>query len=454
MTDAPSLSTSLAAWSSRLQAADLPEDIAALTRRRLLDVIGVALPSVGTAFGRNVHDAVGRLGAGDAATVLGFGTHLPAPLAAFVNGAFAHEFEWDDTHNETAIHVSSPVVVAALAIGEQVGASGAAVLAAIAAGNEVTCRIGVAAPGEFYKSGFHPTGVVGTFGATAAACRLMGLDAAAMTSGSMESWSDGASAKSLHPGIAAQGAITAAALAAAGVSGPIRVFEGRMGFFHQHVRDLAYPFDWVRARDDLGGRWESRAISFKPYPTGHVAHAFIDAALQLRAGGVRAEDIDRVVCPIAEFMAKLMCEPRTEKLRPATTWHARVSLPVTLAEAFLYGKVDAASFSAARLRDPKILALAERITHVIDADAPGREQWRGWVQITLKDGSRRERVQPYNWGSVQNPLSQADIEAKFRANAAPVIGAARTEAAIAQAATVETLPAIAELTALCVAAPA
>ena len=185
----------------------------------------------------------------------------------------------------------------------------------------------------------------------------------------------------------------------------------------EYCKKLAYPFDWARARDDLGGRWESRAISFEPYPTGHVAHAFIDAALQLRAEGVRAEDIERVVCPIAEFMAKLMCEPRTEKLRPATTWHARVSLPVTLAEAFLYGKVDAASFGAERLRDPHILALAERITHVIDVDAPGREQWRGWVQITLKDGSRRERIQPYNWGSVQSSLSQADIDAKFRANA-------------------------------------
>jgi 2-methylcitrate dehydratase PrpD len=292
----------------------------------------------------------------------------------------------------------------------------------------------------------------------------MGLDAAAttnalgiagsMTSGSMESWSDGASAKSLHPGWSAHGGIAAATLAAAGVSGPIRVLEGRLGFFHQHVRDLAYPFDWPRLRDDLGGRWESRNISFKPYPTGHVAHAFIDAALHLRGDGVRAEDIDRVVCPIAAFMAALMCEPRVEKLRPATTWHARVSLPVTLAEAFLYGKVDAESFSAARLRDPRILALAERITHVIDADAPGREQWRGWVQVTLRDGTRRERVQPYNWGSPQNPLSQADIEAKFRSNAVPVIGPARADAVMAKAVALATLPAITELTALCISAPA
>jgi 2-methylcitrate dehydratase PrpD len=127
---------------------------------------------------------------------------------------------------------------------------------------------------------------------------------------------------------------------------------------------------------------------------------------------------------------------------------------VTLAEAFLYGKVDAESFGAARLRDPRILALAERITHVIDADAPGREQWRGWVQVTLRDGTRRERVQPYNWGSPQNPLSQADIEAKFRSNAVPVIGPARADAVIAKAAALATLPAITELTALCVSAPA
>lgn len=454
-----SLSAILAEWAIAARFEDLPTDVAMLTRQRILDIMGVALTSIGTPFGRGVHAAVSQLGTGSDSTVLGFGSRLPANLAALANGALAHELEFDDTHNETAIHVSSPVVVAALAAGERMRAAGRDVLAAVAVGNEVVCRIGVAAPGEFYKSGFHPTGIVGTFGATVAASKLMGLDAAAtanalgiagsMTSGSMESWSDGASAKSLHPGWSAHGAIAAATLAAAGVTGPARVLEGRLGFFHQHVRDLAFPFDYARLQGDLGQRWESRLISFKPYPTGHVAHAFIDAALQLRAEGIRPEQIARVTCPIAAFMVPLMCEPVAEKLRPATTWHARVSLPFTLAEAFHFGKVDAESYSAERLRDPALLAFAERVHYVVDETAPGREQWRGWVIVEMKDGSRRERIQPHNWGSPQNPLSQEDVEAKFRANGMRAIGADKTDAVIRLLRGLETIPTINEIVETC-----
>jgi len=455
-----SLSTTLATWAAKLRMEDLPPDVLALTRQRILDIIGVALPSIDTNFGCGVHDAVRKLGVGDESTVLGFGSRLPANLAALANGALAHEFEFDDTHNETAIHVSSPVVVTALAVGECRRSPGHEVLAAVAAGNEIVCRIGIVAPGEFYKSGFHPTGIVGTFGATVAASKLMGLDAAvtanalgiagSMTSGSMESWSDGASAKSLHPGWSAHAAIAAATLAAAGVTGPVRVLEGRLGFFHQHVRDRDYKFDYDRAQSALGERWESRLISFKPYPTGHVAHAFIDAALKLRADGLRAEQIKRVICPIAAFMVQLMCEPVAEKLRPATTWHARVSLPFTLAEAFCFGKVDTESFSAERLADPRLLAFAQRVEYRVDETAPGREQWRGWVIAELQDGSRREHIQPYNWGSPQNPMSQADVEAKFRANSVPKLGLEKTDAIIRRLAELERVAAINEIVGLCV----
>ena len=178
-----SYSTQLAGWMTAQTFDDLPEDIVRLTRLRILDVIGCALPSIRTDFGRSVHRAVSRMGSGDECSVLGFGTRMPAQLAALVNGALAHEFEFDDTHNETAIHVSSPVVIAALAMAEAVGATGRDLIAAVALGNEIVCRIGVAAPGEFYKSGFHPTGIVGTFGATFAAGRLLGLTAAQIATG-------------------------------------------------------------------------------------------------------------------------------------------------------------------------------------------------------------------------------------------------------------------------------
>jgi 2-methylcitrate dehydratase PrpD len=449
----------LAEWSLSQSVEALPDDIVHLTKLRILDVIGVALPSVRSAFGSAVYRAAARMGAGDDSTVLGHGTRMPAQLAAFVNGAFAHELEFDDTHNETAIHVSSPVVVAALAMAEACGATGRDLLQAVSIGNEIVCRIGVAAPGEFYKSGFHPTGIVGTFGAAYAACRLLGLDArqtahaagiaGSMTSGSMQSWSDGASAKSLHAGIAAQAGITAAWLAAEGISGPAEVFEGRWGFFHQHTRDPAFVYDFERMLAGLGSVWESRGISFKPYPTGHLFHAFLDAALHLHSQGLRADEIAKVTCRIADYMVPIVCEPRAEKIRPATTWHGRVSMQFSLAEAFTFGKLDVESYSPERLQDAALLDLARRVDCAVDADAPGREQWRGWVIVETYDGRRLEHVQPFNRGSPQNPMTQQELEAKFEANALAVIGEKRAAEVIRRVRGLEQEAGVSEIMRLC-----
>jgi 2-methylcitrate dehydratase PrpD len=455
-------SARLAEWSAKQQFDALPEDIARLTKLRLLDVIGVALPSISTEFGRAVYRAVSRMGAGDETTVIGFGTRLPAQLAALVNGALAHEFEFDDTHNETAIHVSSPVVTAALALAEACGATGRDLLAAVAAGNEIVCRIGVAASGEFYKAGYHPTGVVGAFGATYAACRLLGLDpvrtahaagiAGSMTSGSMQSWSDGASAKSLHPGIAAQTGITAARLAEEGVSGPAEVFEGRWGFFHQHVQTPGYRCDYTRMLGGLGNEWESRSISFKPYPTGHLFHAFLDAAGKLYADGVRGEQIAKITCRIADYMVPIVAEPRAEKIRPATTWHGRVSMQFSLAEMFTHGRLDLDSYSHERLSDPALLNLASRVECEVDDNAPGREQWRGWIIVETRDGRRLEQIQPYNRGSPQNPMSETDVEQKFAANTARALGPERSAEIIRRVRALEDEPKAGNILRLCTAA--
>jgi 2-methylcitrate dehydratase PrpD len=453
-------STRLADWIGGLTVEAIPADLLDLTRLRILDVIGVALPSVTTKFGQAVYRAASHLGKGDDSTVLGVGTRLPPQLAAFVNGAFAHEFEFDDTHNETAIHVSSPVVIAALALGEACGASGRDVIPAVAAGNEITCRIGVAAPGEFYKAGYHPTGIVGAFGATYAACRLLGLNAArtanaagivgSMSSGSMQSWSDGASAKSLHPGIAAQSGIIAARLAAEGVSGPAEIFEGRWGFFHEHVRTRDYPYDYTRMLGNLGSVWESRGISFKPYPTGHLFHAFLDAAVKLYRDGIRADQIARITCRIADYMVPIIAEPRQEKIRPATTWHGRVSTQFSLAEVFTFGRLDLDSYSPERLREPALLDLASRVDCEVDIEAPGRDQWRGWLIVETKDGRRVEHIQPYNHGSPQNPMSPTELEEKFRANSERMIGAERASEIIRRVRQLEDEADIGDVLRLCV----
>ena len=201
--------------------------------------------------------------------------------AAFANGALSQALEFDDTHNESIVHMSSPAVAAALALSETRKISGKALIAAIALGNEISCRVGSVAPGQFHRRGFHPTGLFAPFGTTYLAGRLLGLKqaqlvnaagiAGSFAAGILECWVDGTQSKFLHPGWAAQSGITAAYLGQAGATGPAAVLEGRFGLFESHLQDRSVARALNRVTDALGELWESRKASFKPFPAAHVS---------------------------------------------------------------------------------------------------------------------------------------------------------------------------------------
>jgi 2-methylcitrate dehydratase PrpD len=362
---------------------------------------------------------------GGSAHVLGFGDLMSPMLAALVNGGLAEGFTFSDTHNETMIQASAPIVATALAIGEHVNASGADVITAIAGGTELTCRMGIAAPSQLHKSGFDPTGVIGTLGATFVACRLLGLDidrtrhavgiAGSQAAGINESWADGTWAQLMHPGWAAHSAIAAAYLGKNGFTGPASVLEGRFGVLRAHVQDPEYAFDFDRVLNNLGKDWENRYISFKPYPCAHVLHPFIDAVLYLReAEGLKPDNVRQITCPVAAYAVPIVCEPQPEKLTPASYVQARFSLPYVLAEALHFGKVDFRSFNTKNIQNKDILHLAQKITYVVDPDAPGSWQYKGWIVAETNDGKTLERIEDYNRGSVENPMGVEDLAAKFQ----------------------------------------
>ncbi len=255
------LSTGLAIWASSLGFEDLPEDVIEATKLRVMDVIGLSLAGAETPFGRSTRAAAIALSPPGPCRVLGTGDRLGVTAAAFANGAFSQALEFDDTHNESIVHMSSPAVAAALALSEITPVSGRDLIAAIALGNEISCRVGSVASGQFHKRGFHPTGLFATFGVTYLASKLLGLDAHQMVqaagicgsfaSGLLQCWVDGTQTKFLHPGWAAQSAITAAVLAREGTTGPGEVFEGRFGLFASHLQDAALP-NYGRIGDDLG----------------------------------------------------------------------------------------------------------------------------------------------------------------------------------------------------------
>lgn len=404
----------------------------AATKLRIMDVIGLALAGAETDFGRSVRQAALALAAPGPCHIFGFGDRVTAATAAFANGAFSQALEYDDTHNESIVHMSSPAVAAALALSESVDVSGRDLITAIAIGNEISCRVGSVSSGELHKRGFHPTGLFATFGVAYLAGKLLGLDAATLAaaagiagsfaSGLLECWVDGTQTKFLHPGWSAQSGIAAALLARAGVSGPEQVFEGRWGLFASHVQDASAHRDFSRITDRLGEHWESRNASFKPFPAAHVIHPYITAVLRLREKhGIRPEDVDRIECPIAAYIEGIVCKPLEEKLAPRSDSHGRVSLQYSLAEALYHGALGKTAYSSASRSNPEILALAQRVHYRVDPDYPGPGRFKGAAKVTLRDGRVFEEIEEYNRGSRENPMTAAELRAKFEENASGLL---------------------------------
>jgi len=417
---------------------DLPDDVVTATKLRVLDVIGLALAGAETEFGRSVREAALAMASAGPCRILGTGDRVGVTAAAFANGAFPQALEFDDTHVESIVHMSSPAVAAALALAETRPVTGRDFLTAVAIANEISCRVGSVSSGELHKRGFHPTGLFAPFGVTYLASKLLGLDADAMeraagicgsfAAGLLECWVDGTQSKFLHSGSAAQSGLMAALLARAGTTGPAQVFEGRFGMFAAHVQDPQAHRDFSRINSGLGTRWESRNSSFKPFPAAHVIHPYISAILRLRQQHhIEPRDVERIECPVASFIVGIVCEPTAEKWAPTSDSHGRVSLQYSLAEALYRGELGKNAYRTESLRHPEILALARRVEYYADPQFPGPGRFKGAVKITLKDGRTVEEVEEYNRGSAENPMTYEELRAKFDANASAFLDAGARE---------------------------
>src|SRR4029079_8018098 len=253
--------------------------------------------------------AMAELGGDGQASVIGLDGGLPAPNAAFAHAMLCHGLDFDDTHSDSVAHVSTVVSPASIAAGEAQGSTGRDVLAAIVGGNEVVTRVGMAASGEFHARGFHPTAVCGIFGGATAACRLAGagVDARARALGIAGSFAGGLFAylddatptKPMHPAWAAHGALLATLCAPLGAEGPAGVFENRFGIYYAFVGATKGEVDLAAQLDDLGERWETARIAYKPYPACHFIHGSLGATAGL-LDQLEADKVDEIVVTVPE----------------------------------------------------------------------------------------------------------------------------------------------------------
>ncbi|WP_027343191.1 MmgE/PrpD family protein [Hamadaea tsunoensis] len=400
---------------------------------RILDILGLCLAAADDPAALATLRATRRLAGTPEATVVGFGDRLPAPSAALVNGVLAHALDFDDTHLPSVLHPSAGVVPAALAAAEATGASGADLIAAATAGIEICNRLGLAGydPEQrnsiYFDRGLHATSICGTIGGAAAAALLYGLGAdgvadamgvaASMGAGLIEANRTGGLIKKAHCGWAAHAAVTAALLAAEGLTGPPTVLEGRFGFF------AAYTGGWYdedALLGDLGTRWEVERTVFKPYPANHFTHPGIDCALALRARGLSASDVDSIELGVAEPVLRTIAEPAAEKASPRSGYHGKFSGPYTVAVALLGGGGLGVSSSDFAELNPAAVTLAQRVRCYADPVATSLfpTAFAGVLRVRTFSGAVFEHRVDASRGSAGYPLSAAELTRKFRANAA------------------------------------
>jgi 2-methylcitrate dehydratase PrpD len=450
------LARRLAAFTAALTFDRIPSDVVDSVRLRTLDILGIALAASRHEVAPSVFGALDGWKASGDCTVLGSQRTAPPPLAILANGTLAHGLDFDDTHAPSVTHASAVVVPTALAIAESGGLDGRAFITAAVAGYESITRIGMAASGAFHARGWHATSVCGTFAAALVAGRAENLDAERLTAalgvagsfaaGVMEFLEDGSWVKRVHPGWAGHGGAVAAALARGGFTGPATVLEGRFGFYRAFLGIEPDP----KPFDSLGLEWETPRIGFKPYPCCHLSHAYLDCALELAAAhGIAAESVAAVECLVPAGEIPIVCEPRDAKLRPRTPYEAQFSLPFSIAAALVDGRVGLDTYERARLTDARVLALAARVTHAVDAESRYPQTFPGWVRLTLTDGRALEARAPDGRGSVARPLPVGAVVDKFRDNARRAIDLPRVAALERAVLALDTLPDVREITRLC-----
>jgi 2-methylcitrate dehydratase PrpD len=430
----------VAEFATRVRRTGLPESRRGQTAQRVLDVVGNCLAASGQQIRGIVDQVVDNWGGREVASVVGGSRRYPAASAALVNGTLAHSLDFDDTHLPSVLHPSSSIVPAALAAAEVTNADGATLLDAVAVGNEICVRLGMAGYDEelgnsvFFERGQHATAICGAIGASIAVAMVHDLDpagiasaagiAASMGAGLLEANRTGGTVKRIHTGWAAHCAVAAAEFAVHGLTGPPTVLEGRFGFFQAWCGDRAAP---QRVVDGLGTHWESDDIHIKPYPCNHFTHAGIDAALRLRSAGVTAEQITSVELGVPSPVLRTIAEPPEVKAAPQTGYAAAFSGPFTVATALCGGGglgVWLDDFTDAIALDPARRKLASLVRCVPDERC--NELFPHHLPAVLRarttDGAEHEIRIDTNWGGPDRPLSDVDARRKFELGASLALG--------------------------------
>ena len=454
-----SITRQLAEFAATIDYDSLPAEVTQRAKLLIMDTLGIAL--------RARHEAVStpcllatvdRLGLNHGKSgVIGVGNHYSAPAAAWLNGAFAHSLDFDDTHARGSIHPSAPIVPAALAAAEMTGKSGKEVVAAIIAGYEVQIRLSLAlVPKDHYDRGYHPTATCGAFGAAAAASRVLGLTteqtanaigaSLSQTAGTLEFLADGSWNKLFQVGYAALNGVVAASLAAEGFNGAKQAIEGDKGFLNAYSPN---PIP-EKAVDALGEVYETLNIAVKPYPSCRYSHAALDAVLDLKAANnLTEDDIDSIEIGLPQTGWNIIGNPETDKHNPQSVVDGQFSMPFVAAIALREGRMTWDDYQP-HLQDDKTLDLCKRINTIVDAKAEAEfpVNMSGIVRVRTRANDELENFVVVPKGEPDNFLTSTELRAKFDSLVGPYLSQTQHNALAEQLLNLEQCQNISELLSL------
>lgn len=414
---------------------DLPPVVVAATKRYLLDTLGVAIGGVVTPHGKAMQAFLRGLGEQDEATPLGTHLRVSSLHAALANGTFIRALEMEDTSDAAVMHVAPGTIGAVLALAEQQRCTGLGMLTAIALGYEVSVRVGIAVSPSHAARGFHPSGTCGSFGATAAAARLLGLtesqtvaalglaglQAAGLFQPTEPIWRY---LTSLNGGRAAHLGVTAALLARAGFPGSPTVFEAPYGFCAIH----ADSFDPSTIISGLGTRYLMPEVGLKLFPSSRFTQAPLATAILLKHRyKLDAEGIAEVVAKGIPLVIDAGNKPT-----PPSELDAQASIQYTVAVALSKGSYGLEDVSPESLRAPAIQRLMAKVKLEVD---PGLEEgrrchpdsWPTELTVRMKNGATYNHRMDYPPGSPKNPATPQQLAEKFRVLATRVLPLSQAE---------------------------
>ena len=422
----------LARHAATLRYESLPPELVEVIKQSMLDTLGVSIGASTLApEARILADYVREQGGKPEATLLGFGGKAPASLAVFLNGSLGHMLDYDDMGESG--HPGIVTIPVALAVAEKMGgASGRELIAAIAAGMDVMTRLSRAidVPDWTMTEGWFATQLIGFVAGAATAGRLLGLSGEQMEnalgigfnqmSGTRQ-MAEGAAThmRSMQAGFSGQGAVLAAELARRGIIGSKDVVEGRYGFFRTYIRGCE-P-DWNGIVDGLGVKFPLlEKHGFKVWPACAYTRTTNASTLAMREQhGLKPEDIESITIVGGTGGTQQLCEPLDQKRRPKVSIDGKFSIPFTTAVMAAKGNVTLRDYTEAGLRDPDVLAMADRISYrpasqPVTGKGGSQDVSKTSVEIVTRDGRRFEHRSSSVPGDPKNPVGWERLEAKFR----------------------------------------